>query len=574
MNYKWIYDPPTPEEIKAADELGQEIGFDPLLAHMLRKRGVKDAEAAKSFFRPQLSDLHDPFLMKDMDKAVERLNRAIADNERIMIYGDYDVDGCTAVTLVYNFLKEYHSNLLYFIPSRYEEGYGITKGTVDYALSKGVDLIIILDCGTKAVKEIAYAKEGGLDFIVCDHHEPDDILPDAIAILNPKRKDNTYPYVELSGCGVGFKFMEAFAEENCIGFHRLLPLLEFCAISIACDMVSLMGENRILFTHGLRRLNAKPSIGMSALIGVCGLRDKEIVLSDIIFKIGPRINASGRLESGQEAVDLLIETDAQKACKMAKRINKHNDNRKDLDKKMTEEALQMVKEKKDFEEQRSIVVYKKGWNQGIVSIIASRLADLYYRPTLVLAVCEDGMAYGSARSVSGFNIYEALHSCSEFLESFGGHIYACGLTIKVENLPAFQKKFELFVKKHIRLEQTTPVLNIDAVLYFKDINRRLRKELRMLAPFGPQNPKPLFSTRHVYDYGTSKVVGRGQEHIKLELVDDKSRNVMSGIAFGQSSQARFIKSKHSFNICYYIEDNTHKRGEAQLQIVDIATVDK
>lgn len=568
MNYKWNYEAPTPTEAAAQAALAREVGIHPALGKLLFDRGITTAQQARHFFRPQLTELHDPFTMNDMQVAVDRLNLAMGRKERIMVYGDYDVDGCTAVALVYKFLQQFYSNIDFYIPDRYEEGYGISKKGIDFAAQTGVGVIIVLDCGIKAVEEIAYAKSLGIDFIICDHHVPDEVLPCAVAILNPKRLDNHYPDVNLSGCGVGFKFMQAFAASNGIEFNKLTSLLDLCSVSIASDIVPIMGENRILAYHGLRCLNANPSIGLQAIIEVCGLADRELTMNDIIFKIGPRINASGRMQNGKEAVELLVEKDYQMALERAGKINLYNEARKDLDKQMTEEAVEQVKDLPGLDQRRSIVIYNKAWHKGVIGIVASRLTEQYYRPAVVLTL-SDGMATGSARSVSGFDVYKAVQSCEDLLENFGGHTYAAGLTLPVEHIDEFTKRFEQYVADHILDEQTEASLDIDAILDFKDITFRFYQQLRKFAPFGPSNLKPIFCTKRVYDYGTSKVVGRGQEHIKLELVDNKSNNVMNGIAFGQSSQARYIKTKRAFDICYTIEENTHKRGEVQLQIDDI-----
>jgi len=568
MNFKWNYTPPSPERRQQAKELAEKIGMSPIMAELLLRRGIRTESAAKRFFRPMLNELIDPFLMNDMDVAVDRLNDAMGRKERIMVYGDYDVDGCTAVALVYKFLQQFYSNIEYYIPDRYEEGYGISKKALDYAAEAGVKLIIVLDCGIKAIDEIAYAKSLGIDFIICDHHVPDDELPCAVAILNPKRTDSTYPFKDLCGCGVGFKYMQAFAKNNGIPFSQLIPLLDFCAVSIAADIVPVMGENRILAFHGLKQLNQNPSVGMKSIIEICGLTGREITMSDIIFKIGPRINASGRVQNGTETVDLLVEKDFQRALAEASHINEYNEQRKDIDKQMSEEANLIVERLESQEHQPAIVLYNEGWKKGVVGIVASRLTDMYYRPTVVLS-CNKGIASGSARSVAGYDIYDAVKSCRDLLENFGGHTYAVGLTLRVENIPEFKRRFQQYVSEHIHIEQTEATLDIEAEIDFKDINKKLHADLKKLAPHGPDNPKPLFCTRGVYDYGTSKVVGRQQEHIKLELVDSKSSNVMNGIAFGQSQSARFIKSKRSFDICYTIEENIYKRGEVQLQIEDI-----
>lgn len=568
MIYKWTYEEPTADETAAATALAREVNIHPALGRLLLKRGIKTATEARRFFRPQLSDLHDPFLMNDMQVAVDRLNQALGRKEHIMVYGDYDVDGCTAVALVYKFLSQFYSNIDFYIPDRYEEGYGISRKGIDFAAEMGVKLIIVLDCGIKAVEEVAYAREKGIDFIICDHHVPDDELPPAVAILNPKRHDNRYPYNHLSGCGVGFKFMQAFATSNGIEFNKLSSLLDLCAVSIASDIVPIMGENRILACQGLRCLNTNPSIGLRAIVEVCGLSERELSMSDIIFKIGPRINASGRMQNGKEAVELLVEKDYQAALEKAGCINLYNEARKDLDKQMTDEAFKQVEQLPGLDDRRSVVIYNESWHKGVIGIVASRLTEQYYRPAVVLTR-SDGVATGSARSVSGFDVYKAVQSCSDLLENFGGHTYAAGLSMKVENVPEFAERFEAYVQKHIMDTQTEATLAIDAYLDFKDVTFKFYQQLKRFAPFGPQNERPVFCTRRVYDYGTSKVVGRGQEHIKLELVDNKSNNVMNGIAFGQSSQARYIKTKRAFDICYAVEENTHKRGEVQLQIEDI-----
>ena len=568
MNHKWNYQPPSQEQTEAAKALAKETGINPVLCKLLLERGITSAAEAKRFFRPQLSELHDPFLMKDMSIAVERLNQAMGNKERILVYGDYDVDGTTAVALVYKFLQQFYSNIDYYIPDRYNEGYGVSVKGVDYAYETGVKLIIVLDCGIKAVEEIAYAKEKGIDFIICDHHVPDDVLPPAVAILNAKRPDATYPYEHLSGCGVGFKFMQAFALNNGIEFNQLTPLLDLVAVSVASDIVPIMGENRVLTYHGLKQLNSNPSVGLKAIIDICGLSEKEITVGDIVFKIGPRINASGRIQNGKEAVELLIEKDFSSALEKANLINQYNETRKDLDKTMTEEANHIVDSLEGLADRRTIVIYNEAWHKGVIGIVASRLTEIYYRPAVVLTRT-DNLATGSARSVSGFDVYKAIENCRDLLENFGGHTYAAGLSMKVENVEEFTHRFETYVSEHILPEQTSAVIDIDAEIDFRDITPKFHADLKKFNPFGPDNHKPVFCTHNVYDYGTSKVVGRDQEHIKLELVDNKSNNVMNGIAFGQSSQARYIKTKRSFDICYTIEENTHKRGEVQLQIEDI-----
>lgn len=565
MHFKWNYEEPTSELEKSAKELADKLSISPILAKLLIHRGITTESAAKRFFRPQLSDLINPFLMKDMDIAVDRLNDAMGRKERIMVYGDYDVDGCTAVALVYKFLQQFYSNIDYYIPDRYDEGYGVSKKGIDFAHETGVKLIIILDCGIKAIQEIEYAKSLGIDFIICDHHVPDDMMPPAVAILNPKRPDDPFPFKHLCGCGVGFKFMQAFAKNNNIPFSRLIPLLDFCAVSIAADIVPVVDENRILAFHGLKLLNTNPSIGLKAIIDICGLNGRELSMSDIVFKLGPRINASGRMENGKESVDLLVERDFGQALKMAKHINEYNEQRKDIDKQMTEEANLIVSRLETQKHNSSIVLYDEGWKKGVIGIVASRLTEIYFRPTVVLT--RDGdLATGSARSVTGFDVYSAIKSCRDLLINFGGHTYACGLTMKWENVKEFRDRFHQYVAEHIAPEQTEAMLNIDAMIDFKDITKQLHSDLKKFSPFGPCNSKPVFCTQNVYDYGTSKVVGREQEHIKLELVDSKSSTVMNGIAFGQSAAARYIKSRRSFDIAYTIEDNIFKKNQVQLQI--------
>jgi single-stranded-DNA-specific exonuclease len=568
MNYKWHFNEPERDSQEIATTLAKELGINPTLGKLLLDRGITTSNEARKFFRPQLTELLDPFLFRDMAVAIKRLNDALGRKERILVYGDYDVDGVTAVALVYKFLKQYTTNIDYYIPDRYEEGYGVSRQGIDFAEETGVKLIIVLDCGIKAIDEIQYAKDKGIDFIICDHHVPDDQLPPAVAILNAKRTDATYPYGDLSGCGVGFKLIQAFAKNNGIAFSELIPLLDLCAVSIASDIVPIMGENRILAYHGLRQLNQSPSVGMKAIMEICGLNGKEITLSDVIYKIGPRLNASGRIENGRESVELLVCTDPVTAMHKAAQINHYNEQRKDLDKAMTEQANQIVASLVHKSDHKAIVIYNEEWHKGVIGIVASRLTEIYFRPAVVLT--RDGdVATGSARSVAGFDIYKAIESCRDILENFGGHTYASGLTLKAENVQEFKRRFEEYVDNNILPEQTDAILEVDDMLDFHDINRQFYYDLKRFQPFGPDNPKPRFCTRNVYDYGTSKVVGRDQEHIKLELVDNRSDIIMNGIAFGQSSQARYIKTKRSFNIVYTIEENTHKRGEIQLHIEDI-----
>ena len=568
MHFKWDIEQRPEQWEQQAMGLAEKLNISPILAAQLLKRGISTVSAAKRFFRPQLSDLLNPFLLKDMDIAVDRLNDAIGRKERIMVYGDYDVDGCTAVALIYKFLQQFYSNIDYYIPDRYDEGYGVSKKGIDYAKSQGVKLIIILDCGIKAHEEIKYAKEQGIDFIICDHHMPDDNMPPAVAILNPKRADDTYPFKHLCGCGVGFKFMQAFAKNNGIPFSKLMPLLDLCAISIATDLVQVTDENRILAYHGMKLLNQSPSVGVQAILDICGLADREISMSDIVFKIGPRLNASGRMQNGKLSVDLLVQKNIDIAKALAKHINEYNEQRKDIDKQTTEEANSIVAKLEKQQHPKCIVLYDENWNKGVIGIVASRLTEMYCRPTVVLT--RDGQfATGSARSIPGFDVYAAIKECRDLLINFGGHTYACGMTIKWCDVAEFTKRFKAYVDTHINLTHTEPTLDVDAVIDFGDINKRLFHDLKRFSPFGPGNPKPVFATKNVYDFGTSKVVGREQEHIKLELVDSKSPTVVNGIAFGQSAAARFIKSRRSFDVAYTIEENVYKRGNIQLLIEDI-----
>ena len=573
MNYKWNHEPLTQEAQDAAIRLAAESNISPITARLFMQRGITSADAVQKFFRPQLHDLYDPFLMKDMDVAINRLNEAMGKKEKILIYGDYDVDGCTAVALVYRFLQKYYSNLDFYIPDRYDEGYGVSKRGIDLAYEKGVSLIIVLDCGIKAIEEIKYAKEKGIDFIICDHHVPDDELPPAVAILNAKRPDATYPYKDLSGCGVGFKFMQAFTISNGIAFSQLIPLLDLVVVSIASDIVPIMGENRILAYHGLRQLNNNPSVGLKAITQICGLENKELTMNDIIFKIGPRINASGRMQNGKASVELLIEHNYETALEKAREINQYNDERKELDKKMTEEANSLVENNTELSKSSAIVICNEEWHKGVIGIVASRLTEIYFRPAVVLTRSGESLT-GSARSVNGFDVYKAIESCKDLLENFGGHTYAAGLSLKSENLEEFKRRFNEYVAENIQDDNTVPSMTIDAEIHFNELNYKLCNDLRHMRPFGPGNEKPIFCTRNVYDYGTSKVVGREQEHIKLELLDNTSKRVVNGIAFGQSSEARYIKTKRSFDIVYTIEDNTHKKGEIQLHIEDIKATDE
>lgn len=571
MVNRWNYVPLTIEQEDIKMRLAEDLGCSPVLCQLLVQRGIMNFEQAKGFFRPQLSDLHDPFLMKDMQKAVDRLNSAMRDkHQKILIYGDYDVDGITAVALVYKFLTANYANVGFYIPDRYMEGYGISKQSIDYAAENGFNLVIALDYGIKAVDEVAYAKEKGIDFIICDHHTPDgDSLPDAVAVLDPKRFDNTYPDTNLSACGVGFKLMQAFAISNGIDFKLLKPLLELTAVSIASDIVPINGENRILSYYGLQQLNANPTLGMRSIIDVCGLTGKEITISDIVFKIGPRLNASGRLQSANEAVELLISKDVEKAQEKSRYIDQCNNERKELDKITTDEANRKLEEMGDLDSHASIVIYNPSWHKGVIGIVASRLTEKFYKPTIVLTK-SNGFATGSGRSIQGFDIYKALESCRDILENFGGHTYAVGLTLKEENVAEFTARFEDYVAKNITKEQAHPQIEIDAYIDFKEITPKFFRLLKEFSPFGPENPKPVFVTKRTFDYGTSRTVGKEQEHLKLELIDSKSECIMNGIAFCQSEYNDYIKALNPVDICYTIEENNFNGNSSiQLMIKDI-----
>lgn len=571
MTGKWNYLPLTQEEQKIETVLAQRYASCPPVSQLLVQRGITSVEEAERFFNPRLKNLHDPFLMPDMDKAVNRLNKAMGSKEKIMVYGDYDVDGTTAVALVYKYLSNFYSNIDYFIPTRYEEGYGISSETIDEFADQGVKLVIILDCGIKANEEIAHAREHGIDFIICDHHVPDDELPQAVAILNPKMEGSTYPCPHLSGCGVGYKLMQAFAISNGIPQTELEGMLDLVAVSIAADIVPMVDENRIMAYYGLRRLNSNPNMGLRAIIRICNLGNREITISDVIFKIGPRINASGRMQSGREAVELLVSRDIADAYEKAKNIDQYNKDRKELDKRITEEANTILSNRHESDtDKKSIVIFNKDWHKGIIGIVASRLTELYYKPSVVLTLA-NGLATGSSRSVQGFDIYKAVDSTRDLLENFGGHTYAVGLSLKEENIPEFTRRFEEFVAANILPSQLHPQFEIDAFLTFSELTNEFITTLRRFNPYGPGNQKPVFCTRGVLDFGTSKLVGRQLEHIKLELVDDTSGKVINGIAFNKADLFDKIHSGSRFDICYTIEDNKHQNSPnaIQLQIKEI-----
>ena len=568
MIYKWNYEPLTSNYSEIRDQLAQNLGIHPFLCQLLIQRNIFTVDEANKFFYPDLNDLHDPFLMPDMDKAVKRIERALGDKERILIYGDYDVDGTTAVALVYKFLRKFTTNLDYYIPDRYDEGYGISEQGIDYAESTEVKLIVALDCGIKAIEMVEYARSKGIDFIICDHHMPDETLPNAIAVVDAKRLDSTYPYEHLSGCGVGFKLAQALAINNKIDFSELYDLLDLVAVSIASDIVPITGENRILTYYGLKQLNSNPSMGLKGIIDICELSRTQITVSDIVFKIGPRINASGRMMNGKEAVDLLLSNTTEDARVKSQNIDNYNDSRRELDKKITDEANNFIEDNLEMGDINSIVIYNENWHKGVIGIVASRLTEKYFRPAIVLTKSND-LITGSARSVMGFDVYKAIEACKDILENFGGHTYAAGLSLKEENLAEFKRRFEATSLELIAPEMMRAQINIDAILEFKDIKNKFIQDLNRFTPFGPENLNPIFASKDVYDFGTSKLVGRDHLHIKLEMQDSTSNSVLHGIAFRQGANMNIIK-QDTFDICYTLEENHHNgKTNIQLYVKDI-----
>ena len=562
--------------------LSQKLNIPPVLANLLVQRGIETYEEATRFFNPRLSDLHDPFLMKDMDKAVERIDRAVRNGEKIMVYGDYDVDGCTAVALVYTFLRSRgHKNLTFYIPDRYTEGYGVSIAGIDYAERKGVGLIIALDCGIKAVEKVAYATSKGIDFIICDHHLPGDEIPAAVAVLDPKREDCHYPFDELSGCGVGFKLVQGYAQKKGIPFCEVEKLLDLVVVSTAADIVPLTGENRILAYYGLRKLNENPRKGLASVIRICKLDKHQITIDDIVFKIGPRINAAGRMRvdpndpdaapsGGHKAVEMLIEMDEEAAERAGDVIDEFNQNRKSIDRNVTQEAHDIIESSEEMKSHKSIVIYNPKWMKGIVGIVASRLIETYYKPTVVLTM-SNNFATGSARSVAGFDLYQAVESCSDLLENFGGHMYAAGLTMKPENVEEFTRRFHAFVEEHIDPTLLIPQVEVDSELLFSDITPSFRAVLSRFQPFGPGNNAPVFATRGASNRGDAKLVGADLEHIKMDLTQRQKPNTTIGaIAFQQPTHFDWIRNGRPVDVCYSIVEN-HYRGVTtpQLRIKDI-----
>jgi single-stranded-DNA-specific exonuclease len=569
MIYKWNYEALTTQQKEQRDELANKLGISPVLVQLLLQRGISSAEEAHRFFHPNLKDLHDPFLLPDMDKAIRRIENALGQKQRILIYGDYDVDGTTAVALVYKFLRKFTTNLDYYIPDRYDEGYGISEQGIDYAEETGVKLIIALDCGIKAIEKVDYAKSKGIDFIIGDHHMPDDVLPDAVAVIDAKRADSVYPYEHLSGCGVGFKLVQALAQNNKIAFSEITDLLDLVAVSVASDIVPITGENRVMTYYGLKQINSNPSLGLKGIIDICGLTYKNITVNDIIFKIGPRINASGRMMKGKEAVDLLLSNTIEDACEKSANIDHYNDDRRELDKRITEEAIQFIDENVNMKEKKSIVIYNETWHKGVIGIVASRLTEKYLRPAVVLTQSQ-GMITGSARSVMGFDVYKAIEACKDILENFGGHTYAAGLSLKEENLQEFKRRFEALSLDMMAPEMMRPQINVDAELSFREINQKFTESLAGFAPFGPDNLNPIFVTCNVTDCGTSKLVGKDNVHLKLEMIDNTTTSPVNGIAFRQKDSYNKVKSGEPFDICYTLEENTHNgKTNIQLYVKDI-----
>lgn len=545
--------------------LSAALNVNMVIARLLVQRGIKTFNEAKAFFRPRLSDLHDPFLMKDMDKAVDRLESAIIKKEKVLVYGDYDVDGTTSVAMMYIFLKLRFDEIEYYIPDRYSEGYGISPQSIDYAENNGFTLIIALDCGIKAVEKIANAKARGVDFIICDHHNPDDEVPPAIAVLDPKQPDCNYPYKELSGCGVGFKFLQAYCQKNNFELEEIYDLLDLVVVSIASDIVPLTGENRVLAYYGLKKLNSNPGIGLQTIINFAGLNGNEITISDIVFKIGPRLNASGRIEHGKKSVQILVSNDEDKSDLLGEEIDSFNEIRKTLDRDITQDALDMIENTLELKNMNSTVLYNRDWHKGVVGIVASRVTEQFYRPTIILTE-SNGLATGSARSVRDFDLYEAIGQCSDLLESYGGHMYAAGLTMKIENIPEFRRRFEEIVTKQITDMQQIQTIEVDAKIPLSEITPRFFRILKQFAPFGPHNMTPIFITEDVFDAGTSRLVGKNEGHLKLDLVEpDVNSGIFPGIAFNQSDKFDLITSGLPFDVCYSITENEY-RGKTNLQL--------
>ena len=572
METRWIIAKDVDKQI--VKSLSESLGIDEILAILLVQRGITNFEEAKNFFRPSLSQLHDPFLMKDMDKAVDRLQQAMNNGEKILIYGDYDVDGTTAVALIYTYLKNFvnKKKIEFYIPDRYEEGYGISYKGIDYAADNGFGLVIVLDCGIKAVEKIEYANQRGVDFIICDHHRPDEVIPNAVAVLDSKRPDCEYPYKELSGCGVGFKLITALSMRLGRPIEEVYELLDYVAVSIAADIVPITGENRVLAYFGLIQLNKHPRPGIAAVLQQAEQKsvvDKELTISDLVFLIGPRINAAGRLEKASDSVRLLLATKKDHAEKLAASINDLNSKRREFDNAITEEALQMIDADAQMRNAKSTVIFNENWHKGVIGIVASRLTDYYYRPTIVLTR-SGNLITGSARSIKNFDIYDAIDSCSDILEHFGGHKYAAGLSLKPENLQEFSERFEKYVSEHLEDDDLTPELNVDIEMDFTSITPKFVRILKQFAPFGPGNLSPVFLTRNVIDAGFSRAVGN-RKHLKLSVMQQGNTDlVFSGIAFQKGELYERIHDREPFTMCYYIEENFWQgKTTLQLNVKDI-----
>lgn len=569
MKKRWVIN--TPPEENKTQELSKKLNCHPVIAALLLQRGIASAEQAQAFFNPSLNMLHDPFLMKDMDKAVERLDKAIAQDEKILIYGDYDVDGTTAVALLYKYLRHHcnQDNLEYYIPDRYTEGYGVSIKGIDYAVENGFSLMLITDCGIKAVEKVKYACTKQVDIIICDHHTPGESLPEAVAVLDPQRPDCPYPYKWLSGCGVSFKLVQAHSLKHNLPMWELYKLLDLLCVSIASDIVPITGENRILAYYGLQQLNENPSLGLKTIIKISGI-DKEITINDIVFRIGPRINAAGRVESGRKSVELLTADEKFSAAGIASDINIFNDQRKKLDHDITEEAISHITHSEIEPSKKTTVLFNPNWHKGVIGIVASRLTESFYRPTVILTE-SNGLATGSARSVEGFDLYYAISQCSEYLENYGGHKYAAGLTLKIENIELFKQKFEQIVRETINEEMLTPQINIDAQLKLSDITPELYHMLQKFAPFGPNNTIPVFMTENVINFIGTKRVGRNNEHLKLVVVDDtRVCNDRSGIGFGMGHLYEKINAGNYFDICYTLQENEFMgKSDIQMMVKDI-----
>ncbi len=570
MEREWIIK--DQGNIDEVDKLASELNITRALANLLVQRNIKTFDQARVFFRPELSDLHDPFLMKDMGMATERIITAIRKNENLLIYGDYDVDGTTSVAMVYSFLKLHYPNISFYIPDRYSEGYGVSKKAVDFAADNNIRLIIALDCGIKAVEKVEYAKSKNIDFIICDHHMPGETIPDAVAILDPKQPECNYPFKELSGCGVGFKLMQALTINSDYKMEELLRYLDLVVVSIASDIVPIIGENRILAHYGLKQLNEDPCFGLRSIIRIAGIERKEISIDDIVFRIGPRINAAGRMKSGNTAVELLVSQNDHLAREIGGLIDEFNTDRKDVDRKITQEAIRMIAADSNFDDRKSTVLFSAGWSKGVIGIVASRLIETYYRPTVILTE-SNGMATGSARSVPGFDIYQVVEACSDLLENFGGHMYAAGMTMKLENVEDFRQRFEKLVSGKITPSQLSPKIDVDAIISLKDIDSNFCKILQQFQPFGPDNTSPVFKSEKLVAGPGIKIVGPTKEHLKMEVFSEEDPGHMfPAIAFNQAEHYKLIGLGIPFDACYTVEENVFRGNSSwQLNIRDIKT---